>query len=71
MITIEQATIGTRVKTNVEFYDLPKGSVGKIAEDYGFGVMVEWEKEPRASWQKPLRDGFNKQSELQFLDLVP
>ena len=68
-MTIEEAVIGTRVKSVVEFCDVPKGTEGKIVQDYGTGVMVEWDlPDQDPSW--PLKDGFDKQTELQYLEVT-
>jgi len=64
---LEQAIVGTRVKSNVEFACVPTGTTGRITEDYGTGVMVEWDI---PSNFKPITDGFDKETELQFLDVV-
>lgn len=65
-----EALVGAHVKTNVEFSGVPAGTVGVIIEDYGTGVMVQWALQSQpAGW--PLRDGFDKKTELQFLDLEP
>lgn len=64
---LEEATVGRQVKSNVEFACVPAGTLGVITEDYGTGVMVEW-KIP--SNFKPLSDGFDKETELGYLDVV-
>ena len=64
---IEEATVGARVRSNVEFSCVPTGSPGRIVEDYGTGVMVEWDL---PSNYKPLTDGFDKETELKYLDLA-
>lgn len=64
---IEQAKIGAIVRSNMEFSCVPSGTRGRIVEDYGTGVMVEWDM---PSNFKPLCDGFDKRTELEFLDLV-
>ena len=78
MITKEQAKVGTKVKSNVEFAGVPKGTHGIIDEDYGTGVMIAWEPLPKdykeydGKWacvSGILRDGFDKRGELIFLDL--
>lgn len=48
MITKEQAKIGTKVKSNVDFSGVPKGTIGIIDDHYGtdgeiLGVMVAWD----------------------------
>jgi hypothetical protein len=63
-MTRDEATVGTRVKTLVEFCNVPAGSEGVIDEDYGTGVMVAWDLPHK------LRDGFDKESELHFLEKV-
>ena len=82
-MNIDQAKVGTRVKSNREFSAVFKGTEGVIDEDYGTGVMVAWDlpDQPlpfgyRAYDGRPaiashiLRDGFNKEKELKFLDVV-
>jgi len=78
-----EATIGTRIVSNRDFADVPKGTVGVIDEDYGTGVTVAWDLPNRplpsgyhrwngkpAISQVVLRDGFDKESDLIFLDLA-
>lgn len=48
MMTKEQAKIGTKVKSNVDFSGVPKGTIGIIDDHYGtdgeiLGVMVAWD----------------------------
>lgn len=82
-MNVNEATVGTRVKSVVDFAGIPAGTQGVIDEDYGSGVMVAWDLpdyplQPgyRAHDGKPafatgiLRDGFNKTDELHFLDKV-
>lgn len=63
-MTRDQATVGTRVRSLVDFNSVPNGTRGIIDEDYGTGVMVRWD-DPIA-----LRDGFDKDKELQFLEVI-
>lgn len=78
-----QATIGTRVRTLRAWSNVPLGTKGVIDEDYGSGVMVAWDlpdqplpKGYREHDGRPaiatgiLRDGFDKKSELKFLEVV-
>lgn len=83
-MTEDQIKLGLRIKTNRDFVDVPTGTEGIIDEDYGTGVMVAWDLPDNplpAGWskhrsvnnrigRKPLRDGFNKKAELQYLDVV-
>lgn len=82
-ITKEQAKVGTWVWTNQAFSGVPRGTQGVIDEDYGTGVMVAWNLPSRplpkgysAYDGRPaiksglLRDGFDKETELQFLELL-
>lgn len=55
--------LGMKVRTKIPFFDLPQGSIGEIVEDYGTGFMIEWQN-------RNLRDGFNKETELDFLELL-
>lgn len=80
---INEARIGVRVKTLVDFSGVPKGTEGVIDEDYGTGVMVAWDlpdqplpKDYSIHTGRPsfvsgiLRDGFNKGNELHFLEVL-
>lgn len=83
MISQDQATLGTRIKSNVSFTGVPKGTEGVIDYEYGTGVMVAWDLEEQplplgycvydgksATIQSGiLRDGFGW-DELKFLDLI-
>ena len=75
--------IGTQVKTKVGFSGVPKGTKGLIVEDYGTGLTVAWDLPDRplpqntpeeiakmyaVNPQCPLRDGFDKETELHFLE---
>lgn len=57
-----QAAVGVRVKSLVDFFELPAGSEGAIDEDYGTGVFIKWDC--------GLRDGFDKKTELRFLEKI-
>lgn len=82
-MNVSEATIGTRVRSLIDFQDVPKGTVGVIDEDYGTGVMVAWDLPERplprgyrrhdgraAIASGKLRDGFNKEYELKFLEVI-
>ena len=82
-MTKEQAIVGTRVKSLVEFASVPAGTEGMLDEDYGTGVMVAWDllehPLPKDYTQYDgksavatgiLRDGFDKETELQYLEVV-
>jgi hypothetical protein len=83
---VEQAKLNVRVKTLVEWSGVPIGTQGVIDEDYGTGVTVAWDlpfgivkpgyrfdiKDPK-TWPFNTgicRDGFDKETELQFLEVV-
>jgi len=63
-MTACRAVVGAKVKTNVDFYQLPSGSTGVIVEDYGTGVFVLWDG------RNGLKDGFDKETGLHTLDLI-
>ncbi len=79
---MREALVGTRVRCNRSFYDVPIGTEGIIDEHYGTGVMVAWD---RPAHPLPegylaydgvptirsgiLRDGFDA-SELEYLSPV-
>jgi hypothetical protein len=80
---VEHAIVGTRVRSLRDFVGVPLGTEGVIDEDYSTGVMVAWDfpDSPLPSGYreydgKPafatsiLRDGFDKLTELQFLEVI-
>jgi hypothetical protein len=80
---ISEVTIGTRVKSLVDFSAVPKGTEGVIDEDYGTGVMIAWDlpdsplpedyvvyDDRPAIVSGILRDGFDKETEIEFLEKV-
>ena len=80
---LEQIELGKRIRTLVAFSGVPRGTEGVIDEDYGTGFMVAWDLPHRplppghreftaSGWSgfMPLRDGFNKERELQHLEIV-
>jgi hypothetical protein len=80
-MTRDEAKVGTRVRALVDFSGVPKGTAGVIDEDYGRAVMVAWDLPSRplprgyhAYDGQPavatgiLRDGFDKEKELRFLE---
>ncbi len=74
--------VGTRVRALRAFVAVPKGTQGIIDEDYGDGVMVAWDlpDHPLPPGYKYdgrpaivagiLRDGFDKELELKWLEVV-
>ena len=78
--------LGTKVKTLVDWSGVPKGSVGYIVEDYGTGFTVAWDLDEKpyphelsfeevakmyaVNYKCPLRDGFDKDKEMQYLEVV-
>jgi hypothetical protein len=83
-MNIELANVGRFVRSNVDFAGVPKGTRGVIDEDYGTGVIVAWDLPDRPlpagyrEWDgraaycagTPLRDGFDKERELVYLEAV-
>ena len=82
---LQDIEIGKRVRTTIEFYGVPKGTEGVIDEDYITGFMVAWDGPSHharlpANYQEfdgqpaivtgILRDGFDKTTELDFLEEV-
>jgi hypothetical protein len=64
--------VGDWVRTKRDFVDIPEGTLGRVCEDYGEGIMIAWRIrgydphpdtdnlwliDPRGP---RLRDGFNK-----------
>lgn len=83
---IKHIKIGQRVKTLRPWSGVPNGTEGIIIQDYGTGIWVAWDlpDRPYPWWmtpqevalmyavhpQCPHRDGFNKERELHYLDVV-
>lgn len=81
-----EAKIGRKVVTNQAWVDVPKGTLGYIIEDYGTGITVAWDlplkpypldrscyevaKMYATNPKCPIRDGFDKENELIYLDLI-
>jgi hypothetical protein len=75
-----EATIGTKIKSLCDFSGVPAGTVGCIDEDYGSGVMdLPTQPLPKGYREHDgspairhglLRDGFDKKTELKFLEVV-
>lgn len=80
----EDIKIGLQVTTNRDWPGVPEGSKGIIIEDYGSGITIGWDLPGRPYPHNlqpqevaemfaidplcPLRDGFDKETELQFLN---
>jgi len=60
--------VGDQVRVLREFYLVPSGSRGIISEEYDTGYMVDWDK--RDVGYDYLRDGFNKKTELHYLEKI-
>lgn len=80
---LHEVTIGQRVRSLRDFSGVPKGTQGVVDEDYGTGVMVAWDLPDQplplgyfgydgrpAVASGILRDGFDKKTELHFLEPV-
>ncbi len=80
---VRDAVVGARVRSKRAFQGVPKATEGLIDEDYDTGVMVAWDLRDRplpANWRYtgqwagkpgvPLRDGFDKLTELHHLEVV-
>ena len=80
---ISEAVVGTRIRALREFVSVPLGTNGIIDEDYGTGIMIAWDLPdsplPPGYFRydgKPaiatgiVLDGFDKASELRFLEVV-
>lgn len=75
--------MGQWVRSKVDFNSVPAGTRGLVVKDYGTGIMVAWDLPDRPVPNKPphviglmwavnpecpLRDGFDKATELHFLE---
>ena len=82
-MTRDQATVGTRIRSLANFSGVPLGTEGVVDEDYGTGVTIAWNlpdqplPEGYRAWDGRsaissgiLRDGFDKETELHFLQVV-
>lgn len=83
-MTEYEVEIGQRVAAKEAFAGVPEGTEGVIDEDYGSGVMVAWDLperplppgytrhngKPAVAPEQPLRDGFDKDTELKYLEVV-
>lgn len=80
---VSEATVGVRIYATRAFSGVPMGTQGVIDEDYGSGVIVAWDLQghPLPHGYKKydgrpavasgiLRDGFDKATELQYLEPV-
>ena len=66
--TEAKSKLGKTVVTKVPFFQLPKGSIGKVVDIYkmqwpGFGVVVSWNN-------YDFSDGFSKDDYEEFLEEV-
>jgi len=78
-MTADEAKVGTRVVSLMDFSRVKTGTLGVIDEDYDTGVMVAWDLPDcplppgYVAWtygnkMSPwLRDGFEKNNELKYL----
>jgi hypothetical protein len=79
----DEAVVGTRVRSLANFSGVPLGTEGVVDEDYGTGVTIAWNlpdqplPEGYRAWDGRsaiasgiLRDGFDKETELHFLEVV-
>lgn len=85
-MTKKEIEIGGRVKSLEDFLYVKAGTEGIIIEDYGTGIMIAWDLPNRPIPKNktleeiatmpathigcPLRDGFDKEIELQFLERI-
>lgn len=85
-MVLSEITLGRRVRTNQAFSGVSEGTEGIICEDYGTGITIAWDKPDRPlpegltpkqiaemyqiDPECPLKDGFDKETELQYLEAV-
>lgn len=85
MLNLNEAVVGRKVRSLCDFPSVPMDTVGLIVEDYGTGITVAWDLSDRPlpamtpaeiaemyaiNPKCPLRDGFDKETELDFLESV-
>ena len=82
-MTAGEAKVGVRIRSLVNFSGIPKGTEGVIDEDYQTGVMIAWDlpDQPLPAGYRIydgrsairsgiLRDGFDKESELDLIEVA-
>lgn len=82
-MTRDEVRIGMRVRSLADFAGVPRGTEGILDEDYGSGITIAWDLPERPLPPgyreydgRPLiqtgilRDGFDKRTELHFLEPV-
>ena len=83
MLSLDKAVVGNKVRCTCDFPGVPIETMGLIVQDYGTGIMVAWDLSDRPlpdipaaeigemyalNPKCPLRDGFDKETELDFLE---
>lgn len=83
MLSLNEAIVGAKVRCLCDFPSVPMDTIGQIVEDYGTGIMVAWDLPDRPlpamtpaeisemyaiNPKCPLRDGFDKETEFDFLE---
>ena len=83
---IQDIKVGRKVRCMVAYSGVPIGTIGVIVSDYGSGIMVAWDLPDRpypknktplevasmyaVHYECPLRDGFDKETELYALQII-
>ncbi len=85
MLSLDEASVGNKVRCLCDFPNVPMNTIGLIVEDYDTGITVAWDLSDRPLGNMtpaeittmyainpkcPLRDGFDKETELDFLEPV-
>lgn len=85
MLELNEAVVGKKVRATCDFPGVPMETVGLIVQDYGTGIMVAWDLPERplpdmtaaeigemyaVNPKCPLRDGFDKETELDYLEAL-
>ncbi len=85
MLNLNEAVVGNKVRAACDFPGVPMDTIGLIVEDYDTGIMVAWDLPDRPlpdmtpaeisemfaiNPKCPLRDGFDKETELDFLEAM-
>ena len=63
---VSQIKEGEIVMVLADFTGIRAGTLGRVEENYGTGVMIHWFQDEAKSWSQPLRDGFGE-DELEYL----
>lgn len=71
---VDGYAVGTRVRSLRDFADVPAGTTGVVDEEFPIGIVVRWDPPSPRSMEGGwflARSGFDKATELQYLEALP